>query len=794
MNAPAPVQHLEVPIRGMTCAACSARIERVLNRMPGVRAAVNLAAEKARIDFDPAQAVPAQLVSAIEKAGYAVPEQEAQFALRGMTCAACASRIEKTLNDLPSVTANVNLATERARLRYRSAHVSIEAMLAAIQRAGYEATLLTEAMRADEKRDREAALKKETRNVLIGLALAAPFLVQMFGMITGAHHDLLPRWLQFTLATPIQFWLGRRFYVGAWHSLRGGGANMDVLIALGTSMAYGYSVIVTLLNRNDLHVYFEAAAMVVALVMLGKLFEAKAKQSAAASIEHLLNMQPRTARVREGAEVRDVDVSSVRPGDIVIIRPGESVAVDGVVVQGSSTLIESMLTGESTPAIKQVGDKVFAATRNQHGTLEIRAERVGTQTQLARIIRLVEDAQGSKAPVQRLADRISGIFVPIVLALALLTFIGWWLIAGSLSEALINAVAVLVIACPCALGLATPAAIIVGSGRGAQLGVVFKNAVAFEHAARISALAFDKTGTLTLGQPMLDGVYPASGHDDASVLRIAASLESGSEHPLGEAIRTAAKARNIALLHAANVTTMPGLGLCGEIGGTPAWLGSPKFAATQASAEQIAALPQDNLGKTVVVVGTAHQVLGYLTLSDPLRPSAADSIRQLRDMKIDLHLISGDNANVAHAVAHSLGIEHVHAPTLPESKAAVVGSLKSEHSVIGMVGDGINDAPALAAADVGFAVGSGTDVAIETADITLLHNSITGVVDAIQLSKATLSKVRQNLFFAFVYNVLGIPLAAMGLLSPVVAGAAMALSSVSVVSNALLLKRWRPQR
>ena len=620
---------------------------------------------------------------------------------------------------------------------------------------------------------------------------------QMFAMFDtgsmegghGAQGDLLPRWLQLLLATPVQFWIGWRFYDGAWKALRGGGANMDVLVALGTTMAYVFSLIVTVFGLSHLHVYFEASAAVITLVLLGKLLEARAKARTTAAIEALIRLQPKTARVERDGRIVELDASLLIPGDIFIVRPGESLPVDGEVIEGSSTVNEAMLTGESMPVSKQPGDRVFAATSNAEGMLRCRATGVGEHTLLAGIIRLVAEAQGSKAPVQRLADRISAVFVPVVCLIALVTFVSWWWFGGDFTAALINAVAVLVIACPCALGLATPTAIMVGTGQGARAGILVKNAEALERAEKIRVLAVDKTGTLTRGEPVLTDLLPlAAAHDEA--LALAAALEQGSEHPLARAVIAAAREAELGDRPLSDFRATPGKGVEGRVDDRLLRLGAPDwFSGLALPLETVGSLQA--AGKTVVVLAEGEKVLALLAIADPLRESSKAAVTRLQKMGIHVVMLTGDNAGTAAAIAAQAGIEDFRAEILPGDKAAEVNALKGEGRVVAMVGDGINDAPALAAADIGFAIGAGSDAAIEAADMTLVRNDLNGVADAIGLSRATLGKIRQNLFFAFIYNVLGIPLAALGLLNPVIAGAAMALSSVSVVSNSLLLKRWR---
>jgi Cu+-exporting ATPase len=609
--------------------------------------------------------------------------------------------------------------------------------------------------------------------------------------LAGQHHDLLPRLLQLALATPVQFWIGWRFYDGGWKALRGGGANMDVLVALGTSAAYLFSLVVTLGGLHDLPVYFEASAAVITLVLLGKLLEARAKARTTAAIEALVRLQPKTARVERDGQLVEIDAALLMPGDVFIVRPGESVPVDGEVLDGASNVNEAMLTGESMPVAKHPGDRVFAATANSEGMLRCKATGVGEHTLLAGIIRLVAEAQGSKAPVQRLADRISAIFVPVVCVIAFVTFAGWWLYGGAFNEALINAVAVLVIACPCALGLATPTAIMVGTGQGARAGILVKNAEALERAEKTRILAVDKTGTLTRGEPEVTDIVPLATSEEEG-LRLAAALEQGSEHPLARAILKRAQSARLALPVASGFKATPGAGVEATVEGRSLRLGAPEwFSESPLPQAQLEALQGE--GKTVVVLAEGATPLALLAIADPLRETSPDAVARLQALGVRVVMLTGDNPVTAAAIARRAGITDFRAGISPAGKAEAVNALKTESAVVAMVGDGINDAPALAAADVSFAMGAGSDAAIEVADITLVRGDLHGVADAIRLSRATLGKIRQNLFWAFIYNLLGIPLAAFGMLNPVVAGAAMAMSSVSVVSNSLLLKRWKAQ-
>ena len=713
--------------------------------------------------------------------------QIVELALEGMTCAACASRIERTLNRLEGVEASVNYATETAQVAFQGSATTVDSLIAAVARAGYGAHLHEAGTVADHEADRRAAL----RQFLVAAAFTAPFLADMAWMFTGAAHHLLPPWLQLALATPVQFVSGARFYRGAWHALRGGAANMDVLIAIGTTMAYAFSAVVTLWSL-DQHVYFEAGAVVITLVILGKWLEARAKARTSAALRSLAQLQPRVAWLETPAGLKEVPVEQLQRGDLFVVRPGDSVPVDGEVLDGGSSVDESMLTGESMPVAKATGAKVFAATVNGAGLLKCRATGIGRETVLAGIIRLVALAQGSKAPVQALADKVSAVFVPAVVAVAVVTF-GVWLVLGSFETALVRAVAVLVIACPCALGLATPTALMVGIGRAAKAGILIRNAEALERAGAMTTLLLDKTGTLTEGKPGVTRIAPAPGVTETDVLRVAAALERGSEHPIARAVRERAAAAGIETALPGEFRAVSGKGVAGVVDGVPARLGTAEFVAeigVPVDAAQLASFR--HAGETVVVVAAAGRLLGFVLVADRLRATSREAIARLRALGIEIVMISGDHEATARAVAAQAGIDSFRAGVLPAEKAAEVAARRRAGEVVGMAGDGINDAPALAAADVSFTLAGGTGVAIDTADVTLMRDDLRALADAVELSRRTVAKVRQNLFFAFVYNVLGIPLAALGMLSPVIAGAAMAFSSVSVVSNSLLLGRWRP--
>ncbi|WP_287878124.1 heavy metal translocating P-type ATPase [Aquitalea sp.] len=777
---------ITLPIAGMHCAACAARLEKVLGKLDGVSASVSFASEQAQIHYQPGRSSLQQVQDAIVKAGFSVPQQQLQLDISGMTCAACAVRLEKVLNKLPGVNAQVNFATSAAQLQFAAGILPIADALHAVRKAGFSATLHEDAGSEDLQQQHARQYRRELGWFGLALLLTLPFLLEMLAMLFGWHQLMLPRSLQLALATPVQFIIGWRFYRGAWHALRSGGANMDVLVALGTSMAWLLSTVVTLSGWQQQHVYFEASAAVITLVLLGKLLEARARGKTSGAIASLIRLAPRHARIERDGQLQDIAVEQLQVGDVVVVRHGESLPVDGVVVEGQAAIDESMLTGESLPISKTIGDKVYAATRNQQGMLKVRAGSVGSQTQLAEIIRLVGLAQGSKAPIQRLADQIAGVFVPVVATIALLTllFNGWWL--GDWSQALIRAVAVLVIACPCALGLATPTAIMMGVGKGAGRGVLFRNAAALETAGRINTLVVDKTGTLTEGRPVVTTIWAADG-DENRVLQLAASVESGSEHPLAHAILQQAAERGLALLPLQAFQAEVGQGVTASIDGYGSLrVGRPDWASN-------AALPAGwpLPGQSMIALADDTRLLGLLAIADTLRPGAVSAVKTLQQMGVQVIMLTGDNPSTAAAIASEAGITDYRAGLRPQDKAEAVVQLQAAGRKVAMLGDGVNDAPALAAADVSFAMGAGSDVAIETADITLMQGDILHVADAIRLSRATLGKIRQNLFFAFIYNVLGIPLAALGMLNPVLAGAAMAMSSVSVVSNSLLLRRWK---
>jgi len=780
-----------LPIKGMTCATCASRVEKALNALPGVQATVNLSGDQADVQFDPMRIAPNGLAEAVERAGYDVPHETRELTISGMTCATCAGRIEKALAAVPGVLRTVvNLATERALVEGVTGILKPADLIAAAQRAGYDADLLT----GDLERDRELAgaeewrLRRETWRIAAAIALSAPLLLPMAGI-------MLPAWLQLALATPVQFVVGARFYAAAWKALRAKTGNMDLLVSLGTSAAYFYSLYLMFAGPPGTHLYFEASAVVIALILVGKWLEARAKRSTTAAIRALMSLRPERARVeRNGAEI-EVPAVAVAVGDVVVVRPGERLPVDGIVVSGRSDVDESLLTGESLPVAKNPGDRVTGGAINGSGLLRIETLAVGEQSTLSRIITLVESAQAKKAPVQRLVDRVAAIFVPIVLLVALAAFLGWWLIAGNLTAGVIAAVSVMVIACPCSLGLATPTALMVGTGAAAKAGVLIRDVEALERAHRLDTVILDKTGTVTEGKPAVTEVI-ANGIAEKDLLALAAAAQTGSEHPLARAVL--AKAEGLALPALEDFQSQPGMGLTARVSDRRIAIGNrrlmhEKGVPTETMEDRAARL--EERGRTVMWVAALEpkaQLLGLIAVADPVKPTAQAAVRHLQALGIEIVLLTGDNERTAAAVAAQLGIRQVLAGVLPGEKAAEVQKLQALGRHVGMVGDGVNDAPALAAADIGMAMGTGTDVAMQTAGITLMRGDPMLIGDAIAVSRATYNKIRQGLFWAFIYNVVGMPIAGLGLLNPVIAGAAMALSSVSVVSNALLLRRWRP--
>ena len=792
---------VSLPVEGMTCATCAARIEKVVGKLPGIAEAnVNLATEQADVSFDPALVGTADIAAAIVRAGFTVPPQSFELSIEGMTCASCVGRVEKALLKLDGVAqASVNLATEKARVSVQAGVVGAADLIRAVEKTGFTATMVIgeEAQFAEDERRALARARHDLMVFSVSALLTAPFIVQMLSMLSGGEFSLSPM-LQLLLATPIQFGTGLRFYKPAWGSVKAGSGNMDLLVVLGTSAAYWLSVamIVAPELATDGHLYFEAGAAVITLVLLGKLLETRAKRGTTAAIRALMDLRPEAARVlRDGVEV-EIPCSLVQSGDVVIVRPGERIAVDGEIIDGISTCDESLITGESLPVEKAPGDSVTGGAINGEGLLRVRATTVGAGSALARIIALIQSAQATKAPVQRLVDKIAAVFVPVVVVIAVLTFVGWMTFADvTMASAIINAVAVLVIACPCALGLATPTAIMAGTGSAARFGILIKDAEALEKAHRINTVVLDKTGTLTEGKPSVRQVVAVDADTDA-LITLAASAQQGSEHPLAHAVLTQAGETPLKPLKA--FKSHPGRGLEAELDDLTLLIGNRRLLTEQGVAfdtleAQAVSFEED--GATVMWIAEKSpeiRLFGIIAVGDAIKSNAAAAVGRLKAAGIETVMLTGDNARSAAAVAAAVGVDRVIAEVLPEDKAKEVSTMQAAGRIVAMVGDGINDAPALAQADVGIAMGTGTDVAMHTAGITLMRGDPELIAAAIGVSGATYSKIRQNLFWAFIYNIIGIPLAAAGLLSPVIAGAAMALSSVSVVSNSLLLKRWKP--
>ena len=784
----------DLPISGMTCASCAGRVERALSKVAGASAvSVNLATEQARIQA-PADSLPA-LMRAVEQAGYSVPVHTLELSIEGMTCASCVGRIERALGKVVGVNrVSVNLANERAHLELLG-QVDPQTLIDAVKRAGYDASVWQAETPQKNQTDH---LRRERLALLMAILLSVPLVLSMLLQPFGVHW-MLPAWVQFTLATPVQFIFGARFYIAAFKAVRAGAGNMDLLVALGTSAGYGLSLYEWAIAQPGSmpHLYFEASAVVIALVLLGKYLESRAKRQTASAIRALEALRPeRAIQVIEGEE-RDVAISALRLDDLVLVKPGERFPVDGEVIEGQSHADEALISGESLPVPKQPGDKITGGAINGEGRLLVRTQALGAETVLARIIRLVEDAQAAKAPIQKLVDKISQVFVPVVLILALATLIGWWLYGAPLETALINAVAVLVIACPCALGLATPTAIMAGTGVAARHGILIKDAEALERAHEVSTVVFDKTGTLTSGTPRIAHLAALDGNED-TLLSLAGALQRGSEHPLAKAVLDACSERGLTVPDISESQSLTGRGIAGSLDGRRLALGNQRLleelGLTSGSLGE-SAQAWEAEGRTLswlIEQGAVPRVLGLFAFGDTLKPGASAAVQALNQRDITSHLLTGDNRGSAQVVAQALGIANVHAQVLPADKAAIVQALK-KNAVVAMVGDGINDAPALAAADIGIAMGGGTDVAMHAAGITLMRGDPRLVPAALDISRKTYAKIRQNLFWAFVYNLIGIPLAAFGWLNPVLAGAAMALSSVSVVSNALLLKFWTPK-
>ncbi|MDE2638371.1 MAG: heavy metal translocating P-type ATPase [Chloroflexota bacterium] len=809
-------KEITLPVTGMTCAMCQKNVERSLKRADGVKAvSVNLATEKANVRYDGEKLAASDLVAQVERAGYGVASAAIDLPITGMTCAMCQKNVERALNRSEGViSASVNLASENASVSYLPGLARRHDLVAAVERAGYGVidTSAHDAHEDHEAQVRQAEIDRQARLVKIGalftipltiLSMArhflhqVPFLMDNFAFLA----DEIWLFIFGALATPVMLLLGRQYLSGAIKSLRNGSANMDVLVAMGASAAYIYGIIVLLgivfgfsnvVGKSD---YFESTAVILTLVTLGKLLEARAKGRTSAAIKRLMGLAPKTATLLSDGKEKAIPIDEVAPGDILLVKPGERIPVDAIVTDGRSAVDESMLSGESLPVDKSVGAEVYGGAINQQGRLIIEAQRVGRDTVLAQIIRLVEQAQGSKAPIQAIADRVASVFVPAVIALAIITLVGWLTLGGAdLPGAILNMIAVLVIACPCALGLATPTAIMVGSGRGAEAGILFRSSEALERAGALTTILLDKTGTITQGQPAVTEVLAAPGFSERDVLQFSASAEAASEHPLALAVLDEAKAQGVATLPLENFEASPGHGLIAAIDNKEVLVGSSRFIAENdidINALAAAIARSQNKGATVVLLAIDGTLAGAIAIGDTVKPSSAAAISALRQRGLEVALVTGDNRQTADAIAREVGIERVLAEAPPADKAEAVKQLQNEGATVAMVGDGINDAPALAQADIGFAIGSGTDIAIEAGDITLVGGDLKALVTALDLSKAALRTIHQNLFWAFIYNIVLIPVAMLGGLVPMFAAGAMAFSSVFVVSNSLRLRGKR---
>ncbi|KFM98768.1 copper-translocating P-type ATPase [Bacillus clarus] len=789
-------KQITVGINGMTCSACSARIEKVLNKLDGVEVNVNLAMEQASIQYDEEEQTIEAITNRIEKLGYEIRNEKIKLNIEGMTCAACSNRIEKVIGKMEGIeSVTVNLAMNNATIVYKEGLITIDSILEKIMKLGYKGKLQEE----ENANKKEEQLKGKRRQLFLSILLSLPLLYTMVAHMpfdTGLPmpHFLMNPWVQLLFATPVQFYIGSQFYVGAYRALRNKSANMDVLVVLGTSAAYFYSLYEGLKTLNDSSyspdLYFETSAILITLILVGKYFESVAKGRTTEAISKLLSLQAKEALViRDGKEML-IPIENVIIGDTIVVKPGEKIPADGIVLSGISSVDEAMITGESIPVEKKSGDALIGATINKNGTLTMRAEKIGKDTALANIIKIVEEAQGSKAPIQRMADMISGIFVPIVVAIAVLAFITWYFVVTSqdLSQSIEVAIAVLVIACPCALGLATPTSIMVGTGKGAEKGILFKGGEYLEATHKINAVLLDKTGTVTKGKPAVTDVMSLQDN----MLPYATSAENVSEHPLASAIVEYGKEKEVTLLSVEDFRAVPGHGIEATIEGNSVIIGTRKLMREHnvdiTGYEDIMS-KQEADGKTVMLVAIADQFAGMISVADTIKESSKAAIQKMKAAGIDVYMVTGDNERTASAIAKQVGIEQVYAEVLPEQKANIVEQLQKQGKRVAMVGDGINDAPALAKADIGMAIGTGADVAIEAADVTLVGGDLSHIPQAIDLSQKTMKNIRQNLFWALFYNAIGIPIAASGLLEPWVAGAAMAFSSVSVVTNALRLKR-----
>lgn len=783
-----------LPVSGMSCAACASRLEKGLLELDAVNSAnVNLIMKNAVVVFDPNIRDISEIITKVISAGYQVTEETSDIAISGMSCAACAARAESKLKSLPGVTeASVNIATNNAHVRFIPGVITIGEMQEAIESLGFTASSTSNNVQ-EQQSDQTKGLRWQLSRFIFALVVSLPMFYMMFANIFGGNVMLNP-WLQFALATPVQFFAGWPFYRGAYYAVKSRSANMDVLVVLGTSVAYFYSVISILAGWDVL--YFESSAMLITIISLGKLLEAVAKGRTSGAIQKLMSLQPKTARVyRDGVEM-DIPAEQVRVGDIISVRPGERIPVDGILTEGNSSVDESMLTGESIPVEKHIGDEVFGASINKHGSFLICASKVGSDTALAHIIKMVEEAQGSKAPIQRFADKVSAVFVPTILTLSILTFIGWIIAKTDFSNALMHMVTVLVVACPCALGLATPTAIMVGTGVGAQKGILFRGGEHLERAGKIDTVVLDKTGTITKGVPSVTDLAVFNSFDEKKLLSIVASAEKKSEHPLGHAIVEYAKEQCVSLAQTDDFEALSGHGIRFSYQNEMWYIGNESLADEQAVKVPVeSAALRDQLkeeGKTVMTIVAGDQIVGIVAVADTVKDDARTAISELKSLGIEVMMLTGDHEKTARAIADQVDISNIIAQVLPANKAEVIEKLKVDGKVVAMVGDGINDAPALATADVGMAIGTGTDVAIESASVTLMRGDLKTIASAIRLSRRTLRKIKQNLVWAMIYNVITIPLAIFGIFTPIMGGTAMALSSVSVVTNSLLLKRYKP--
>ncbi|MEH7009850.1 heavy metal translocating P-type ATPase [Neobacillus niacini] len=797
------LKETNLQISGMTCAACALRIEKGLNKLKGVETAtVNLALEKSAIKYDPQKLKVEDIEKKIRDLGYDVVTEKAEFDITGMTCAACSTRIEKGLNKLEGVVkANVNLALEKATVEYNGSVLTPSDIIKKVDKLGYGASLKEESKDTSDHRKKE--IKKQTGKFIFSAILSLPLLWAMVGHFSFTSFIWVPEafmnpWVQLALATPVQFIIGSQFYIGAYKALKNKSANMDVLVALGTSAAYFYSLYLSIMSlmeeAHGVELYYETSSILITLIILGKLFEAKAKGRSSEAIKKLMGLQAKTATIERDGQEQEIPLEEVVVGDILYIKPGEKIPVDGKIIEGNSAIDESMLTGESVPVDKTIGDDVIGATLNKNGFLKVEAKKVGRDTALAQIIKVVEEAQGSKAPIQRLADKISGVFVPIVVGIAIITFIIWfvWVAPGNFAEALEKMIAVLVIACPCALGLATPTSIMAGSGRAAEYGILFKGGEHLEMTHRITTVVLDKTGTVTNGTPVLTDVISDEKFEEEELLSLIGSAEKQSEHPLAQAIVQGIKDKGINFKDVTEFEAIPGFGIKAIVDGKVLLVGTRKLM-NKYHVEAAAAFEKmdelEKAGKTAMLAAINGQYAGTVAVADTIKETSKEAINRLKTMGLDVIMITGDNQQTALAIAKQAGIDHVIAEVLPEGKAAEIKKLQAQGKKVAMVGDGINDAPALAVADIGMAIGTGTDVAMEAADITLIRGDLNSIADAIFMSKKTITNIKQNLFWALAYNSLGIPFAALGFLAPWLAGAAMAFSSVSVVLNALRLQK-----